>query len=267
MKKIWALITLTAVLMSILVMAGCSDKKQNADESDNSVKTKYNIETAEGDVTKYHIAFNSAEVSVIKNVYEAYSHRYSSEELNLQAEKFFGEKDIICNLETYAQEPTDKTWDDILQNGTLNIGVIKNNKFAFADEEGNAGGYFMAVSKLICMDAKVKSNIILYDNEEDALNALKTGEISFVIGTTGDAASDDITLSSPVVEDNFVVISDKSTKDGGKFYTLSQYKNMFDTTSYEGITELADIEDCVLKVKDEPDSKVIVKRSDVGYFM
>ena len=73
------------------------------------------------------------------------------------------------------------TLDDIIERGTLRVGVSLFEPWTMQDKSGKLTGYEIDVSKKVALDLGVKPEFIVY-KWEDIIPALKKGEIDIIAG-------------------------------------------------------------------------------------
>jgi len=73
------------------------------------------------------------------------------------------------------------TLDDIIERGTLRVGVSLFEPWTMQDKSGKLSGYEIDVSKKVALDLGVKPEFIVY-KWEDIIPALKKGEIDIIAG-------------------------------------------------------------------------------------
>jgi len=73
------------------------------------------------------------------------------------------------------------TLDDIIESGTLRIGVSLFVPWTMEDESGQLSGYEIDVSKKLAQDMSVKPKFVVY-KWEDIIPALRKGEIDIIAG-------------------------------------------------------------------------------------
>ncbi len=71
--------------------------------------------------------------------------------------------------------------DDIIERGTLRIGVSLFVPWTMKDESGHLSGYEIDVTKKLAQDMRVKPKFIIY-KWEDIIPALRKGEIDIIAG-------------------------------------------------------------------------------------
>ncbi|MEE8234530.1 MAG: transporter substrate-binding domain-containing protein, partial [Gammaproteobacteria bacterium] len=71
--------------------------------------------------------------------------------------------------------------DDIIERGTLRIGVSLFVPWTMEDESGHLSGYEIDVTKKLAQDMSVKPKFIVY-KWEDIIPALRKGEIDIIAG-------------------------------------------------------------------------------------
>jgi len=73
------------------------------------------------------------------------------------------------------------TLDDIIERGTLRVGVSLFEPWTMKDKSGKLSGYEIDVTKKVAHDLDVKPEFIVYE-WEDIMLALKKGEIDIIAG-------------------------------------------------------------------------------------
>jgi polar amino acid transport system substrate-binding protein len=136
--------------------------------------------------------------------------------------------------------------DDIIERGTLRIGVSLFVPWTMKDESGHLSGYEIDVTKKLAQDMSVKPKFIIY-KWEDIIPALRKGEIDIIAGGMAitPARALKINFSIPYADSGISLATNtKMTRDIKNLEELNQ-KNIIiagvsESVSYELANRLFD---------------------------
>jgi len=94
--------------------------------------------------------------------------------------KMFFQASMVLLMFLSVQVQAD-TLDDIIERGTLRVGVSLFEPWTMEDKSGELSGYEIDVTKKLAQDLSVKPEFIVY-KWEDIIPALKKGEIDIIAG-------------------------------------------------------------------------------------
>ncbi len=136
--------------------------------------------------------------------------------------------------------------DDIIERGTLRIGVSLFVPWTMKDESGHLSGYEIDVTKKLAQDMRVKPKFIVY-KWEDIIPALRKGEIDIIAGGMAitPARALKINFSIPYADSGISLATNtKMTRDIKTLEELNQQNVIISvvskTVSYELANRLFD---------------------------
>jgi len=131
--------------------------------------------------------------------------------------------------------------DDIIERGTLRIGVSLFVPWTMEDESGQLSGYEIDVSKKLAQDMSVKPKFVVY-KWEDIIPALRKGEIDIIAGGMAitPARALKINFSNPYADSGISIATNtKMTRDIKSLEELNQENIIISCVSESVLHELA----------------------------
>jgi len=249
MKKI---IVLIVSMLFVLTLSGC---KNNDDAAE------YICQSNEG-VVNYYFVSTSKNQTLLNELCAGYNER-ASKDLAGGLHAVVGNVNVLADNVSTNAEKTEE-----ISGKTFNLGYIRNGKLSYEDEDG-INGMFARMGHVITSNLRtgssVKINSVIFDEESDALNALKNGVVDILIGVTkcDDA---DLMYSSVFCTDMLVFYSrfTPASLTYPTIYTIKEYELQAKLTTKSSNIEICEnINDAVAKFDANESSAIFGLFSDV----